>query len=202
MRLKFFKNPTPQSISKAALKYMERYAASEKSLRTVLRNRVKRACLRNETFAKDTTAQQALHDKIEEIILKYKKSGILNDEVYAQNKAAQLRRKGKSGSIIVHSLQEKGIKKEAVIEALRAYDASLGYECSEEAEFSTAMLFAKRKKFDTKAKSLLNELEEPDSNTKEQLREKYKDLKRKALASMARGGYSSVIARRVINEIF
>lgn|GEM_PF-3465422 len=154
--------------------------------------------MRNEAFAKDAAAQQALYDKIEEMILNYKKSGILNDALFAQNKVASLRRKGKSVSIIVNTLKEKGIKKEAVVDALRAYDVGLGFESSDDAEYAAALTFAKRKKFDVKAQSLLHEL---DSGENEGLRKKYIDLRRKALASLARGGYSSGVARKVVEAL-
>jgi len=175
---KRFKTPTKQSLTNAALHYLERYAASEASLRKVLKNRLRRAAMRIPEFADDLDARQNLESAIEEIIASHKKSGVINDGSFAEMKIHSLRRKGKSRRAIKMKLAEKGINAAIVDEAITQHEQ---FTTPEEAEMQAAFAFAKRKKLGKFGKS-------PDDPNK----------RRKDFAALAREGFSSNIARAVL----
>ncbi|MFY9288649.1 MAG: regulatory protein RecX [Alphaproteobacteria bacterium] len=135
------KLPTPERLANIALHYLGRYAASEASLRRVLRNRLRRATMRDPAFAADTERQKQLHNAIETIIEKHRKLGILNDASYAAMKHDSLRRQGRSSRAIHQKLLIKGIDKRLIEETLKPYE-----EDHSERELGAAHKLAKRKK--------------------------------------------------------
>jgi len=170
--------PTPQSLAKAAERYLERFAASEASLQRVLKNVVYRAAMDNPDFAKDEAEKQRLYAAIAQIIEKYKKIGILNDNAYAEMKVNSLRRRGLSRSAIEQKLAQKGVKQHIVASALKMH--ADGAE-SDEAEFKAALAFAKRKRLGPFGKG-------GDAAQR-----------RKDLASLSRAGFSYDIARTALS---
>jgi len=179
MKPKLRKIPTPQSLSNAALHYLGRYAASEASLRQVLRNRLRRAAQQHPDFAEDREKMVALKDTIEQLIEKYKKLGILNDAALAEAKVKSLRREGRSRRAIFQKLGLKGISGELVKSALEINAEDMP---PEEAEENAAIIFARRRKLGPFRKT-------PASM----------DVRRKDLAVMARAGFSLDVARRVLD---
>ncbi len=172
------KIPTPQSLAKAAERYLERYAASEGSLVRVLKNALRRAAMDNPEFATDKEGIEALHTAIVGIVEKYKKAGILNDKVYAEMKVNSLRRRGLSRTAIEQKLGMKGVSSTIVSSAL-AQNAEGAP--SDEVEFRAALAFAKRKRLG------------PFGG------DNAADQRRKDLASLARAGFSYDIARKVMS---
>lgn len=179
MKPKMLKIPTPQSLSNAALHYLGRYAASESSLRQVLRNRLRRAVLQHPDFAEDRERMAALGQAIEQLIEKYKKLGVLNDAALAEAKVKSLRREGRSRRAIFQKLGMKGISGELVKSALEKNAEELS---PEEAEEKAARTFARRRKMGPFRKILAD-----------------RDVRRKDLAAMARAGFSLDVARRVLD---
>ena len=172
------KIPTPQSLANIALYYLQRFAASEASLRRVLQNRLRRVAIRRPDFAADNELQQKLHSAIENIIEAHKKSGAINDKAFAEIKVNSLRRQGKSRRGIEQKLAAKGIQKTLVAEALESHAEELP---PEEADYCAALALAKKRK--------LGPFRKKDADD---------DKKRKEFGVLARAGFSSAIAKRVL----
>jgi regulatory protein len=184
MKKKLRKIPTEQNLANVALHYLQRYAASEASLRRVLANRLRRAGMDHPDFARDENRMRALHSAIETIIARHKKSGAVNDAAFAETKIHSLRRQGKSARAIQQKLALKGIKSEMVKDALAQH--ADGQEM-EAVEFRAALALARKRRWGPYRKT--------DVADPEKLREKT----HKEFAGLARAGFSSAIAKRVLN---
>ncbi|MDD2325282.1 MAG: RecX family transcriptional regulator [Alphaproteobacteria bacterium] len=136
-----FRKPTPERLANAALFYLGRYAASEASLRRVLDNKIRRACLVDAAFAADHAAQEVLRKAIEEIIATHRRTGVLNDAAYAEMKVHSLRRSGKSARLITQKLAQKGVGA-AHIEAALVLEEG---EEPREADLAAAQALAKKR---------------------------------------------------------
>jgi len=178
MKKKPLKIPTPQSLANIALYYLGRYAASEASLRRVLTNRLRRVTMQNPEFASDVERQRALRSAIETIIETHTRTGVLNDAAFAETKVNSLRRQGRSRRVIEQKLKIKGIASETVATALMQH--ADGAEL-QDVELKAAMALARRRKLGPFRKSPAD----PDRSRKE-------------FAALARAGFSSDIARRVL----
>jgi regulatory protein len=178
MKPKTRKIPTPQSLANTALQYLGRYAASEASLRRVLKNRIRRAAMQHPDFADDGERKIALDAVINQLVEKYKKLGVLNDAAFAETKVNSLRREGRSRRAIIQKLGMKGVRGSLVDKALEKNADDLS---SEEAEMKAALTFIRRRKMGLYRKK-------PGDT----------DTHRKELASLARGGFSLDIARRAL----
>ena len=174
------KIPTATRLANIALYYLSRFAASEASLRRVLDNRIRRAAMRDPVFAADHAKHAQLRLDIETIIEKHRKTGALNDKLYAESKATSLRRAGKSRRVIQQKLKIKGIDNQIVDQALASKDEDAGMD-SETAELKAAHILAKRKKLGP------YRLGASDA-----------DRTRKEMAALARAGFSLAIVRKVL----
>lgn len=173
------KIPSTQRLHNIALHYLSRFAASEGSLRRVLKNRIMRASIADPAFAADHAKQAQLHIDIETIIEKHRKSGVLNDAAYAETKTHSLRRAGKSRRIIEQKLKIKGIDRELIAKTLASKDEESDPET---VELKAAHILAKRKK--------LGPYRVTDTDF-----ERHK----KDVAAMARAGFSLSIIRKVLD---
>lgn len=180
MKKKPLKIPTPQSLANIALHYLGRYAASEASLRRVLNNRLLRVTMQNPQFASDVERQRVLRSAIETIVETHKRTGVLNDAVFAETKVNSLRRQGRSRRAIEQKLKMKGIVGETIITALRQNDD--GAE-SQDVELKAAISLARRRK--------LGPFRQTPADA---------DRGRKDFAALARAGFSSDIARRALKS--
>ncbi len=169
----------PRKISESylhnsALYYLERFSASKKHFIFVMLRKVKRSCMHHNDQDYDECAAMvvALADKFEA-------SGLLDDDLYASNLIASLRRKGMSRSAIINKAYAKGISQEKALEALEKLDNDL-YENPQEAEQKAALKLAKKKHIG------------PYFVGEEQ------DTKR-SLGIFARAGFSYQIARNILD---
>ena len=160
-----------QYLENAALYYLQRYATSAENLRRVLARKVKRSC----AFHK--LPEDEFHPMIEDLIKRYLSSGLLNDNSFAEAKAATLRRQGKSRRAIEAKLQAKGLGKKDIAAAM---DKAGG---GDDAELEAARSLAKKKKL---GRHRVKPLKDP------------KDA-RKEMAAMARAGFSFDVAKRALN---
>lgn len=134
--------------------------------------------MENSDFNEDKKRIGILHSAIETIIEGHKKTGALNDAAFAESKIISLRRQGRSRHAILQKLALKGVKRDIVAAALTQSDD--GVEANE-VEFTAAMALARRRKLGPFRKTPGDE-----------------DRKRKDFAALARAGFSSDIARRVL----
>ncbi|MEO5338792.1 MAG: RecX family transcriptional regulator, partial [Magnetospirillum sp. WYHS-4] len=123
---------TPEYLEKAALHYLERFATPAANLRRVLLRKVERAAREHET----DRAQAALW--IEALLDKLAGRGLLDDRLYAEGKAASLRRRGDSARTLRNKLLQKGVAPDLVEGLLDGEE--------EGSEFAAARALARRRR--------------------------------------------------------
>lgn len=163
---------SPQTLEKAALRYLERFACPAEALRRVLMRRV-------ETSARiHGTDREQGAGWVEALIARYRQSGVLNDGLYAEGRAASLHRRGVSTRAIRERLAAKGVDRDAVEGAMAALDS----EVDGDADEAAARALARRRR--------LGPHRPPDA------RAAFRD---KDMAALARAGFGYETARRVID---
>ncbi len=153
-------------LQRAAMHYLERYAAPAAQLRRVLARKINLSCRHH---GLEPAAFDAMLD---EVVARCVTSGLVDDERFAQARAATLRRKGRSSRAVAASLSAKGVSRELAAEASDA---------STEDELAAALKTAQRKR--------LGPWSRGDRVA----------LRQKDLAAMARAGFPMTIARAVID---
>lgn len=111
------KAPDAAYLERAALYYLERFAASSAQLTKVLTRKIMRRCKLRGEPAEPYIAH------IAPLIARYQSSGLLNDQSYAQAKITTLRRKGTSKRMIAAKLAQKGIDRKMIDKELVADEA-------------------------------------------------------------------------------
>ena len=129
------KAPDAAYLERAALYYLERFAASSKQLELVLKRKIMKRCK-----ARGESAEP-YYENIAPLIARYQSSGLLDDARYTQGKVASLRRKGSSARMINAKLAQKGIARELIHKTL---------EVDETDELEAARNLVRRKKLKTK----------------------------------------------------
>ncbi len=168
---------TAERLEKAALRYLERFSASAASLRRVLARRVERSARDHDTDPAEGAAW------IEDLLERYRRSGLLDDAVYAEAKASSLRRRGASARAIREKLAAKGVDAETAVAALNRTDQDAGHsETADSADEDAARALARRRRLGPFR---------PDSARA--------DNRNRDLAALGRAGFSYETARRVID---
>lgn len=108
------KAPDAAYLERAALYYLERFAASSKQLEMVLKRKIMRRCK-----ARGESAEP-FYANIAPLIARYQASGLLDDARYTQAKVATLRRKGSSARMINAKLSQKGVAKNLIDKTVEA----------------------------------------------------------------------------------
>lgn len=171
--------PTPEYLSRVALHYLERYAASEASLRRVLNNRIKRAEMCHPEFAADFESKRKLAEAIDTLVAQHKKSGVINDAAFAEMKVNSLRRNGRSARAITQRLYHKGIAADLIEQALAPEDEA---QDAAELDLKAARIFAKKRGMGPWLK-----------------KEATPELLRKHVAAMARAGFAFNIIKEALD---
>ena len=173
----------PKKISEtylhnSGLYYLERFAASKKHFKVVMKRKVRRSCMHHTEQDYDKCADwvDALADKFEGV-------GLIDDHAYTNGLVASLRRKGLSRSAILNRMSIKGIAQEKTIIALEKLDSENGNNC-DIAEKEAALKLARKKK--------LGAYFVPRHDGHEQ------DIK-KSLGVFARAGFSYQIAKEILD---
>jgi len=165
-------------LKRQALYYLERYNATQASLRAVLRRKVTKAAREHP----DTNIEQA-HEWIETIIEECVRIGLVNDASFALSRARSLLRSGKSSRAVSMALRQKGIKDPDVKAAFaRLEDEQMDNEGSLDLE--AARNYCRKRR--------LGGLRQPvDPNRYD-----------KDLAALARRGFPFALAKAVLDETF
>ncbi|MEJ0072381.1 MAG: regulatory protein RecX [Pseudomonadota bacterium] len=158
------------SLHQAALRYLERFAASAEMVRRVLARRVERA-VRAELLERTDGARL-----VEQVVARLVAAGLIDDGVFAEARSRSLRRRGASERAIRARLGAQGLSGERIGTALAALR-----DDSPDPEFAAALQLARRRR--------LGPFRAGD-RTAYRLRD---------LNVMARAGFSGEIARRVID---
>jgi regulatory protein len=166
------RKPNPASLERAALHYLERFASSAENLRRVLLRKVERAARHHEDIDREAAAGW-----IDDLIARYRRTGLLDDKVYAEARTTSLHRRGASVRKIRLSLAQKGVAATTVEAALE----DLGERVEGDVELQAAIALARRRRLGVYRLAAA--------------RADYRD---RDLAALARAGFSYDIARRVI----
>ena len=171
MKKKIPKKITLDILEKSAIKYLEKYSASEKQLIDILKRKILKTCF----FYK--TKPEKDYELIDLVVKKFKEIGLINDKKFSENKILIYAERGYSKKKIFFNLKSKGITDEYIqsgIENLNTF-----YNNS---ELASALIFAKKKKI----------LDFKKQNNDQQI------IKKKLL-KMAQAGFSYDIAKKIIN---
>jgi regulatory protein len=107
---------TAERLERAALRYLERFAASTARLRRVLMARVDRS-------ARDHGTDPAVGAAwVDGLLERYRRCGLLDDAAYAEAQATSLRRRGASARMVRERLAGSGIAADLAVTALRSVD--------------------------------------------------------------------------------
>lgn len=122
---------TADYLQRAAMHYLERYAAPAAQLRRVLTRKVVLSCRHH---GQEPAAFDAMLD---EVVARCVASGLVDDRRFAEARAATLRRKGRSSRSVAASLSAKGVSRDLAAQASGA---------SAEEELAAAHRTARRKR--------------------------------------------------------
>ncbi len=160
---------TAESLRRAALHYLDRYASSQENLRRVLMRKVARSVRAHGT---DPAAAAGW---IEAVIAELGRNGLLDDAAYAQARARSLRRRGSSERRIRAALRQKGVARAQVDRAIATVTAP-------GAELAAACNYAQRRRLG------------PFRPAAERAGRRDRDL-----AALARAGFDLALALRIID---
>jgi len=165
------KKATASRLHNVALYYLERYAASAESLRRVLLRRVAKSAYHHDTDPAEGAGF------VEDIITRFKGSGLLDDNIYAEGQVKSLYRQGKSLRAIRGKLREKGVDADII-------EAQMDAVCGEfqNPDLIAAIKHARRRRF--------GPYRTPDTR---------EDRRQRDMASMARAGFDYQTAQMVID---
>ena len=166
------KKATPAYLERAALFYLERYAASAENLRRVLLRKVRRS---SEAHGNDPAEGT---EAVEALIARFLRAGLLDDGLYARGQALSLARRGNSERAIRLKLQQRGIDEADITQALAAR-----HEVNEDPELAAALAYAKRRRIGPYR-----------TDPTDRAATRAKDL-----AALARRGFAPALCRRVID---
>jgi regulatory protein len=163
------KPPTEARLHEAALAHLAKFAATEASLARVLTRRVDRWARRAQAEGQEAeqvaAAAGAARLAAQQVARKLANSGVVDDAAFAASRARRLARGGRSRRAIAAHLSAKGVAGEVAQTVLP--DDELG----------AALMFCRRRRFG------------PFSRT-----EVPPEMRLKALAALARGGFAHGIA--------
>jgi regulatory protein len=162
---------TANSLGNVAQHYLARFAASEDGLRQVLRRRIRKSA-----EVHDIDIDEA-HGWVEDLIIRYRGAGLLDDHTFAAGRARSLHRRGTSRRAIGAKLAVKGIASELA----RTVLDELADEIGGDTEFTAAAALARRRRLGPYKAA-----------------EKREDARQKDLAALARAGFTYQVANKVI----
>ena len=162
---------TPEYLENSALYYLQRFATSSANLRRVLMRKVERSSAAHGTDREEGARW------VDALIERYRRSGLLNDEAYAEAKAASLHRRGTSTRAIRGKLASKGVGQEQADAAIASVDA----EVEGDLDLAAALAYARRRRIGP-------------YRSRERAERRDRDL-----AALGRAGFSYDIARRVVD---
>lgn len=173
---KEFKPPkkiTERYLYNSGLAYLQRFPASSAHFKTVMTRKIDKSC----RFHKDQNREDCVA-LLDPLVKKFQDLGLLDDNAYVKGMVTSLRRRGLPARQIEMKLTQKGLSKDLIHQTLQSHDLE-EYETNEAGDIYAALIFARKKRlgpYDT------NERYTPE----------------KALATMARAGYSYDIAKKTL----
>ena len=163
-----------RSLENAALFYLARFSAPSAQLRRVLLRRVDKSAKAHGT---DPAEGRRL---VDDLIERYRRSGLVDDAAYAAGKARSLRRRGTSRVVIGRTLRAKGLSAAESDAALQGLAQENGGDGDE--EFTAAARLAQRKRLGPFRPKVARA-----------------ELRQRDMAALARAGFGYDVARRVVD---
>lgn len=161
---------TPQYLERAALWYLERYAATTASLQRVMERKVDRSAKEHGTDPEEGRAV------ICDLIERYQRVGLLDDRQFAESRARNLHARGTSTRMIRGKLAQKGLTSDLIDAALESLIDEVG-----DPNRAAAVSYARRRR--------IGPYRDPT---------KREDLRERDLAALARAGFGYDIARWIV----
>ncbi len=159
---------TEEALGEAALRYLDRQDASVEQVRKVLRRRIYKYA--------EVDGRRDAYERAERILSRLVESRVLDDERYARAYAESLRRRGASRPKLLQKLKGRGLGDEIVQGALEG----LSSDDEELSDEGAARTYARKRRLQERF-----DLSDPKQ-------------RQKALAALARQGFSFDVARRVL----
>lgn len=173
--------PTAALLHESAIGYLAARSASVAQLTRSLVRKVDAWARRADRAGVDaeeiTASREQCQSAIVVLVARLKESGLLNDALYAKQRAASLTRSGKSRRAVAFDLRRKGIA-ESTAREVTPHDA--------DTELGAAIALARKKRIG------------PFARTVPEDRDAKRALERKWLGAFARGGYSFGTAQKVL----
>lgn len=168
----------PKKISErylynSGLAYLQRFPASSYHFKSVMTRKIDKSGHHHE----DQNREQCLQ-WLDDLVVKFQDLGLLDDAAYLKGMITSLRRRGLSSMQIKMKLQQKGYAQDEISNELREHDVE-EYRTEEKGDIYAALVYARKKRLGP------YDLEN-------------KKPPEKALAAMARAGYSYDIAKKTI----
>ena len=171
MKKKIPKKITLDNLEKSAIKYLEKYSASEYQLVNILKRKIIKTCF----FYK--VKPETNFEFIKLITTKFKKKGFIDDKKFTENKIFTYMERGYSKKKIIFNLKTRGISDENIEEGINNLKTTYV-----DSELAAALIYAKKKKI-----LVFNKKEK-----------KFNEIKKK-LFQVAQAGFSYNIAKKIIN---
>ncbi|MFT5540600.1 MAG: regulatory protein [Alphaproteobacteria bacterium] len=175
---------TRSHLENVALAYLGRFAATSHSLEQVLMRRVWRS---SRHHGDDPAIGAAL---IQDILKRYRASGLINDAAFAEARAKTLHQRGLPLRAIAQKLRGKGVKSDDIAAAITALareagneDGSDEYASNHALDLAAARAYARRRR--------LGPWRAPDRRT---------EMHERDLATLARAGFSYGVARATLED--
>ncbi len=166
----------PRKISKSylensALYYLGRFSSSSENLRRVMMRKIVRSAQHHETDPDEGAAW------LDEIITRYRETGLLDDRAYARTRALSMQLRGNSTRTIRMKLMSKGLPADLIDEALGVIGNG-----DENPDRLAAIRLAKRRR--------LGPFADPTKRA---------ERREKDMAALARAGFPYDLARNIID---
>ena len=161
--------PTAARVHELAAWYLDRYGATEATLRRWLSRRVAAALEHHPGDPEEARGW------IEATIARMRELGFLDDARWAASRARALRRRGATSAAVRSALRAKGVAAGVVDEALRGEDVV-------DPDLAAARTYARKSRIGPWRRAPVDD-----------------DGRRRELARLARKGFSYEIARRVVD---
>ncbi|NKD85892.1 RecX family transcriptional regulator [Haematospirillum jordaniae] len=165
-----------ESLMKAALHYLERFAASRDGVRRVLERRVARS------DPAENMDAEAVSSAITAVLDRLTDLGYLDDAFFAESRARSLVARGVSARGVRSRLRQKGVSPELVEQAMSDLAADRAGHGEIDPDLTAAVIFARRRR--------IGPWGDPESRSAR----RYRDM-----AALARRGFGTDVIRHILD---
>ncbi len=167
------KKITAKYLYNSGLAYLQRFPASTAHFKSVMERKINKSCRHHEDQVKEDCLLL-----LDETAVKFQQLGLLDDDAYLQGMVTSYRRKGLPSRQIEMRLTQKGLNKDNIKKQLKTFD--LEEFQTDDGELQAALIFIRKKRL-----GAFDKIGRKDPE--------------KSLASMARAGYSYMIAKKILD---